>query len=61
MNDEQDSPARVVITGVQIPFIDLVALIFRTMVAAVPALVVFSMIVGLLAMVFGGYAALLSD
>ena len=45
---------RVVITGVQIPFGDLVVLIIKLVLASIPAYIILFIVFGILAAVFGG-------
>lgn len=48
---------RVVITGVDLPFMDCVNLILRLALAAIPALILFSVFVGVIMAVLGALLA----
>jgi hypothetical protein len=50
----------VIITDVRIPFGSMVVLLIKVAVAAIPALLFLTLIVSILALFLGGYAALLS-
>jgi len=52
MNEEADN---VIIRGVDIPFVDLVVLLIKLALAAIPAMVVIYFVFALMSMVFGGF------
>ncbi len=49
-----DNGGRVVITGVQIPFGDMVVLILKFVLASIPAYIVIFIFIGILSAIFGG-------
>ena len=51
----EEEKNRVIITGIEIPFVDLVILLVKLALAAIPAIMILSVVFGVLSALFGGF------